>query len=180
MSEEQHAASHDGDHHDGDHHDDHGTHHSDYVKIWKYLVVLLVISVLGPELEIKWLTLITAFGIAFVKAGIVVKYFMHLGHAPKYVTYLSATALALMVLFFYAVSPDVRMHEGQRWENLAAKAEVQRGLAEGSGHHDEEGHGDDGHHGDDSHHGDDGHHDEEGHGDDGHGEASDHGAGGHH
>ena len=50
-----------------------GAHHEhpNYVKIWAILVVLLVISVLGPTLEIRVVTLITAFGIAIVKAYLV-------------------------------------------------------------------------------------------------------------
>ena len=150
--------------HAGGHGEQEMSHHYDYVKIWKILVVLLIISVLGPEIGIKWITMITAFGIAFVKAWMVVKYFMHLNHAPKFIAYLGATCLALMVLFFGAVAPDVMKHDGNNWENLAAEAEVARGLAAGSGHHgDEEGHGDDGGHGDEGGHGDDG-----GHGDGGH------------
>ena len=39
-----------------------------YVKTWAVLVVLLIISVIGPMFEILWLTLLTAFGIACVKA----------------------------------------------------------------------------------------------------------------
>ena len=49
-----------------------------YVKIWGILLVLLVISICGPMLEIKVVTLITAFGIAIVKAWVVASYFMHL------------------------------------------------------------------------------------------------------
>ena len=40
--------------------------------------MLLVVSVAGPMLEIKIVTLITAFGIAVVKAYLVAKNFMHL------------------------------------------------------------------------------------------------------
>ena len=56
-----------------------------YVKIWALLLVLLVISILGPMLEIKILTLITAFGIAIVKALLVAAYFMHLNIEKRYV-----------------------------------------------------------------------------------------------
>ena len=62
--------------------------HTNYVKIWAILVVLLAVSVAGPELEIWWLTLVTAFGIALVKAYVVATKFMHIDHAPKFVTYL--------------------------------------------------------------------------------------------
>ena len=42
--------------------------HTNYVAIWGILVALLVVSVLGPMLGIRVVTLITAFGIAIVKA----------------------------------------------------------------------------------------------------------------
>lgn len=134
-------------------------HHYDYPKIYGVLMVLLVISVTGPMLEIPLLTLITAFGIAFVKAGIVIKYFMHVGDLPKFVHYFMVTALVFMVLFFAGTAPDVKNHDGHNWENVAAKAEIERALAEqaagGGGHHGEADHGD-GHegavHGEGDHH----------------------------
>lgn len=100
-----------------------------YVKIWAILVVLLVISVAGPELGIPVVTLITAFGIAVVKAYLVASHFMHLNIERRYVVYLLTTAVALMVVFFAGVAPDVLNHEGDQWTNEASKAEVQRALA---------------------------------------------------
>lgn len=116
-----------------------------YIKIWGVLVVLLVVSVLGPMLEIPWLTLMTAFGIALVKAYLVCKHFMHIPLDNKIVTYLLVTALLFMGLFFAGTAPDVMKHEGTNWENVAAKASVKRGLAaaESGGHdaHGEQDHG---------------------------------------
>ncbi len=116
--------------HDG--HESHGPHHTakDYIRIWVVLLVLLAISVAGPFLEIQVITLLTAFGIAFVKAFLVCKHFMHLDVQPKYVLYFLATALAFMLLFFFAVAPDVMNHEGTNWTNVAAQAEIERALAE--------------------------------------------------
>lgn len=114
------------------------THHYDYVKIWGILLVLLVLSVAGPMLGHPILTLVTAFGIAFVKAGIVIKYFMHLTVEKKYIGWLLLTMLAFMIVFFGGTSPDVMKHEGQRWTNTAAQDTVKKGLAEdaakGGGH----------------------------------------------
>lgn len=128
--------------HDHAAHADHGgeahVHHYDYPRIWAILVALLVVSVLGPMLGIKIITLITAFGIALVKAYMVVKYFMHLDVQQPFVHYFLATALAFMVLFFAAVSPDVMNHDGTRWENVAAKeatARVEAMEAAGGGEH---------------------------------------------
>ena len=91
------------------------THHPDYVKIWAILVVLLVISVVGPMLGIQILTLVTAFGIAVVKAYLVVKNFMHIGHAGRYVSYLVVTCLVFVLLFFSGTAPDVMKPDGQHW-----------------------------------------------------------------
>ena len=99
-------------------------HHVDYVKIWKLLVVLLVISYLGPMLEIQVLTLLTAFGIALLKAYMVIKNFMHIDLEKPFIHYLMIVSLMLMVLFFTAVAPDVMKHEGNNWQNLAAQEEV--------------------------------------------------------
>jgi caa(3)-type oxidase subunit IV len=99
---------------------------TNYVKIWAILLVLLVISILGPELEIQIVTLITAFGIAVVKAYMVAKYFMHIDIERKYVHYLLTTGITFMLIFYFGVAPDVMKHEGQNWNNVAAKSEVKR------------------------------------------------------
>ena len=52
--------------------------HRNYVQIWGILCALLVVSVVGPMLGIRWVMLITAFGVALVKAYMVAKNFMHL------------------------------------------------------------------------------------------------------
>ena len=118
-----------------DHADDHGQAH--YVKIWAILLVLLLISVLGPIvaphvafgfLEAWMITLMTAFGIAVVKAYLVAANFMHLNVEKKYISYLLATALMFMLLFFAGTAPDEMRHKGQNWENVAAEAEVERAL----------------------------------------------------
>lgn len=120
--------------------DGHG-HHTNYVKIWGILVVLLIISVLGPMLEIRVVTLITAFGIALVKAYLVVKNFMHINLERKWIPYLMVTMLALMALMVAGISPDVMKHDGLRWENVAAKQSVERGMkaGEAAGAHGEHG-----------------------------------------
>ena len=92
-------------------HDDHPS----YVKIWAILLVLLAISVLGPMLEIQVVTLITAFGIALVKAYLVARNFMHVNLQPRYVTYALVVSLAFIVLLFAGVAPDVMQDEGQGW-----------------------------------------------------------------
>jgi caa(3)-type oxidase subunit IV len=109
-----------------EHHDD--GHHVDYKKIYITLLILLVISVVGPFFEILWVTLITAFGIAIVKATLVVQNFMHLKVERAIIKWMLATSLVLMGLLFFGVAPDVMKHEGSRWVNVAALAAIDRGI----------------------------------------------------
>src|ERR1044071_4269388 len=75
-------------------------HHTNYVKIYWWLLGLLAVSIAGPMLEIKTVTLITAFGIALVKAYLVAVNFMHLNVEKRYVTYILVTCIAFMFLFY--------------------------------------------------------------------------------
>ena len=81
-----------------------------------WLVILLCVSVAGPFLGIFWVTMVTAFGIACVKAYMVATRFMHISFEPKFVTYIVVTALVFMLLFFAATAPDVMQAEGTQWE----------------------------------------------------------------
>jgi caa(3)-type oxidase subunit IV len=87
-----------------------------YLKIWAVLLVLLVISICGPMAEIRWLTLITAFGIAGVKAYLVASKFMHLDVEKTYISYLLLSMVLMMVLLYAGVSPDIQMGKGHNWE----------------------------------------------------------------
>jgi caa(3)-type oxidase subunit IV len=78
--------------------------------------VLLVVSVAGPSSAIPLITLITAFGIAVVKAYLVAKNFMHLNVQPRYVVYILGTTLVFMLLFFAGTAPDVMKHSGDNWQ----------------------------------------------------------------
>lgn len=130
------------------HDEHHDEHHTDYKKIYFTLLVLLVISVLGPEIGILWVTLITAFGIAFVKAYLVVQNFMHLRPEKVIVKWILAVSLLFMGLFFFGVAPDVMKHEGNNWVNYSAMAAVERGIDGGD-------HGEEGEHADDAEHAED-------------------------
>jgi caa(3)-type oxidase subunit IV len=93
----------------------HGPHRN-YVRIWAVLLVLLVVSVAGPFAGIRVVTLITAFGIALVKAYMVAKNFMHLDVEKPLVHWLLGAALALMVLLYAGLAPDVEKHKGRNWK----------------------------------------------------------------
>ncbi len=105
-------------------------HHPNYTKIYVTLLVLLAISIIGPMFEIRVLTLITAFGIACVKAYLVAKHFMHINIARRYVAYLVTTCLVFMLLFFAGSAPDVMQAYGSNWEK-PAWIEAQEAAAAG-------------------------------------------------
>lgn len=100
-----------------DHHAAHGDSH--YIRVYFILLALLTVSILGPLLEIKVVTLITAFGIACVKAFLVAKNFMHINLTPRFVVYLVTTSLIFMLLFFAGTAPDVMRSHGTNWEKPA-------------------------------------------------------------
>lgn len=102
--------------------------HPNYKRIYFMLVGLLAISVAGPHLGLFWVTLITAFGVALVKANMVVQNFMHLRWEKGLMKWLLASSLVLMFLFFAGVSPDVMRHTGRGWVNEAAIAATERGI----------------------------------------------------
>jgi caa(3)-type oxidase subunit IV len=97
-------------------HAEHAEHPEvNYVKIWAILLVLLAVSIAGPFLGIQLVTLLTAFGIAIVKAYLVAKNFMHLNIEPRYAVYLLVTMLVFMLLLFAGSAPDIMKHEGANW-----------------------------------------------------------------
>ena len=110
-------------------------HHPNYVKIWAILVVLLGVSVIGPEFGIRTLTLFTAFGIAIIKAYMVAKNFMHVNTEPRFVTYLLMTGVLFMVLFFAGSAPDVMKAEGANWEKPSSLAAESSAPAYAGDHH---------------------------------------------
>ena len=126
---------------DSSEHHDHDHSPRRYVKIWAILLVLLAVSIVGPLAEIKWLTLITAFGIALVKAGMVCAYFMHLNIEKKIAWYLLTATLLLLLVFFTGVAPDVMKPTGQNWESLYHEPTAEESAV----HHDDGDHGADTH-----------------------------------
>ncbi len=97
-------------------------HHPHYVKIWAILLVLLAISIAGPFVGIQLVTLITAFGIAIIKAYLVAKNFMHLDVEKRFVVYLLTTMLVLVFLFFAGTAPDVMQQDGWQWKKPPVEA----------------------------------------------------------
>jgi caa(3)-type oxidase subunit IV len=100
-------------------------HHPNYVKVWAILVALLVVSVAGSMSHIREVVLVAAFGVAVVKAYLVAKNFMHLTVEKRWVPYLLAICLLLIVVLFAGVAPDVMHHRGLHWTNPSADQPAQ-------------------------------------------------------
>jgi caa(3)-type oxidase subunit IV len=92
-----------------------------YVKIWGLLLLLLAASVIGPMFERPLLTLITAFGLALVKAALVVTYFMRLNAEKRYIRYMLYAMLLMIGLLFAGTAPDLLQASGLRWQNHAVQ-----------------------------------------------------------
>lgn len=103
--------------------------HPNYIKIWYWLLVLLAVSVAGPMLEIPAITIITAFGIATVKAYLVAANFMHLKFEKKIIWFLLILSISLLGVFFFGSAPDLMMTEGDQWiDCIADKSCVEQRL----------------------------------------------------
>ena len=123
-------------------HEAHGD--SYYIKTWAVLLVLLGVSIVGPEIGIQWVTLFTAFGIAIIKAYLVTVRFMHLNLTPRFVVYFVSTTLVFMLLFFAGTAPDVMKSSGTNWIKpawIAAEADYAKHGAPSAGGHGDAGHG---------------------------------------
>jgi caa(3)-type oxidase subunit IV len=109
---------------------EHADHTRHYLRIWATLCVLLTISILGPLVGIRLLTIITAFGIAIVKAYLVAKNFMHLDIERRWVLYILAAMLAFIVVMFGGIAPDVLRHEGAHWHKTYVEPAATGGTLE--------------------------------------------------
>jgi len=109
-------------------HADQAAHEKHYIVVWAILLGLLLISFAGPIVSEKlhgrgmlgvhaarYITLLTAFGIAVYKAWLVAKNFMHVTVQPRFVLYMLSTVLVFMLLFYAGTAPDVMEHEGANW-----------------------------------------------------------------
>ena len=97
--------------------DEHG--HTKYFRVYIVLLILLMISYFGPMLEIRAITLITAFGIAIIKTIMVCAFFMHLNVEKKYIWFLLMTVVLLLFVFFGGTAGDIMNPDGRNWRHHA-------------------------------------------------------------
>ena len=105
-------------------------------KIWALLLVLLRHQYRRALFGLPLLTLITAFGIAVVKASLVATYFMHLNVEKRYIRYMLYSMMLMVGLFFAGTAPDVMKASGLQWKNQA----VHELIEEHSSHEDNHAH----------------------------------------
>ena len=107
-------------------HDSHsGGHHSasHYIRIYWILFGFLILSIAGPVYAGNFgdlghvIVLITAYGIAIIKAIMVAGKFMHLEVEKKYIWWLLITGLVLVFVCFAGLAPDAMNPNGTNWEN---------------------------------------------------------------
>jgi len=135
-----------------------GHKHPSYLKIYITLVILFIVSVIGPEVApafgkfAKPVVLLTAFGIAIWKAYLVCCYFMHLKFEKIYAPYILLACFSLLFVFFFGTATDAMFSNGHKWvkpfsEEAATEEAESRSYVlhkddhSGGSHGDEEGHG---------------------------------------
>lgn len=126
-----------------------GHKHPSYLKIYFTLVVLFIVSVVGPEVApafgafAKPVVLLTAFGIAIWKAYLVCAYFMHLKVEKIYAPYILLACLSLLFVFFFGTATDAMFSSGHKWvkpfseEAAVEKAESRSYVLHKDDHHGE-------------------------------------------
>ncbi len=100
--------------------EEHAEHHGpSYFKTYIILMGLMLISLIGSEIgkatDIIAITLISAFGIAVVKAYLVAARFMHLNIEKRYIVYMLTTCVVFMFLFYSAIASDIQRDTGTNW-----------------------------------------------------------------
>ncbi|MBX7208299.1 MAG: cytochrome C oxidase subunit IV family protein [Verrucomicrobiaceae bacterium] len=98
---------------------DHSHPPSFYYKVYGVLLCLLVVSIVGPMMGGLTVLLVTAFGVAVVKALMVAAYFMHLNIERKYIWWVLVMAVCFLLVLFYGVAPDVMKSHGVNWKSLS-------------------------------------------------------------
>ncbi len=81
--------------------------HPNYLLVYLILVAILGISLLAGYLGAKLLAVVLIFGLAVVKAGLVLANFMHVKFEPKIIWGIIGFAVLCMFFFYFGVFPDI-------------------------------------------------------------------------
>ena len=78
-----------------------------YIKIWVALLIMLGISIAIADLGHPGLATVFIFGIAVLKAFLVVMFYMGLALEARYILWVMVSGLALMLILFFGLVPDI-------------------------------------------------------------------------
>ena len=77
------------------------------IKIWAALLAMLAISIVIGEMHSQVLGTVLVFGVAALKAFLVLYYYMGLRQEPKYISYAMLAGVLCMFILFFALVPDI-------------------------------------------------------------------------
>jgi caa(3)-type oxidase subunit IV len=83
--------------------------HPNYFRIYVYLMIFFIISLLAAYIPNQILMLIVIFGTALIKAALVIGKFMHLSWEPLLMKIAAAVVILILVAFFFGVFPDITL-----------------------------------------------------------------------
>ncbi len=78
-----------------------------YIIVWGVLLAALGFSLLAGVLGHGALMVALVFGAAFAKAVLVVMQFMHMSLEPRWIKWILIGAAAVVLVFYFGVTPDV-------------------------------------------------------------------------
>ena len=108
----------------------HDNHDRTYVVLWAVLLVALGVSLLLGQWASSTTVVALIFGIAAVKAVLVVGWYMHLAVEPAHLKLVMVGATAAVLCFFGGVYPDV----GRAWSVVEQPAAAEHVLNQSKGH----------------------------------------------
>ncbi len=84
---------------------------AEYVRVWFWLVALLAAGLVVMALPVPKLAALTLiFSIATIKAGLVIRNYMHLKYENLFVIALALVPVLLFIGLAIALIPDIAMH----------------------------------------------------------------------
>ncbi len=77
------------------------------IQLWVALLVMLFVSLAIGELASPFIATLAVFGVAIIKAFIVLYYYMGMKEEPKFLIWSMAGATVLMIMLFFILWPDI-------------------------------------------------------------------------
>jgi caa(3)-type oxidase subunit IV len=84
-----------------------------YIVLWGVLVLALLASLVLGALGSSGAVVAIVFAVAVAKAYLVAAHFMHLSHEPRFVKLVIVGALAVIVILYLGLVPDIVWAESQ-------------------------------------------------------------------